>query len=308
MLPFFVVGRCLRGSKRCQQAFDAFGEGCFDLVRLARCIAAQRGHGAPRAKVVTMLPGQVVINELRWIDAGRFRHGLRDGAGCRLGHQVGFGSEMLVEPAVGKACRSHQIGHPDTVIAMLAKLDGRRLDDVCPVGLGLRLGNSHAGCLFACLVVAVWAWKSVNIALMLTVIKTADRQDVMSMRWLKSNRDLRLRVESVSVFPAFFFVTRKLRLAANLSIASLARHKSDERHHGSRAKSPNADGQLAPQENTPCIERKLPQHWPFFAPPHSLLRWPTARPPFHYLPVRLPTNRSASSNRCMPFMTRCLPA
>ncbi|EGH70185.1 hypothetical protein DNF23_01505 [Pseudomonas syringae pv. pisi] len=72
---------------------------------------------------------------------------------------------------------------------------------------------------------AVWAWKRVNIALMLTVIKTADRQEAMSMRWLKSNRDLRLRVESVSVFPAFFFVTRKLTLAANLSIASLARQE-----------------------------------------------------------------------------------
>ncbi|EGH44258.1 hypothetical protein PSYPI_18446 [Pseudomonas syringae pv. pisi str. 1704B] len=130
---------------------------------------------------------------------------------------------------------------------MLAKLDGRRLDDVCPVGLGLRLGDSHAVCLFACLVVAIWAWKRVNIALMLTVIKTADRQDAGCRRWLASNTDLRPRVESVSVFPAFFFVTRKLRLVVNLFMA----HKA-----------PNADGQLAPQERALCIELKFPPQLP----------------------------------------------
>lgn len=54
---------------------------------------------------------------------------------------------MLVEPAVGKTRCGHQVCHPDTVKAVLAKLDGCRLDNVCPVGLGLRLGDSHVSCL-----------------------------------------------------------------------------------------------------------------------------------------------------------------
>ncbi|MBI6666724.1 hypothetical protein YA0024_23180 [Pseudomonas syringae] len=88
-----------------------------------------------------------------------------------------------------------------------------------------------------------------TIALMLTVIKTADRQDADCREWLASNTDLRLRVESVSVLPAFFFVTRKLRLIANLFMAQ---------------KAPNADGPLALQERAPCIERKFPPQLPSF--------------------------------------------
>ncbi|WP_147478370.1 hypothetical protein [Pseudomonas syringae] len=82
---------------------------------------------------------------------------------------------------------------------------------------------------------------------MLIVIKTADRQDADCKWWLTINTDLRLRVESVSVFPAFFFETRKFRLVVNLFMA----HKA-----------PNADGQLAPQERALCIERKFPPQLP----------------------------------------------
>ncbi|MCY1236772.1 hypothetical protein D9M72_494440 [compost metagenome] len=84
------------------------------------------------------------------IDAFGLGGRLRKTAGRGLRHQVGLGFEVLIEPAVGKACERHQVRNPHPVVTTLAKQRGGRLDDVRPVRLCLRLGDLHVQDLSRC--------------------------------------------------------------------------------------------------------------------------------------------------------------
>ncbi|MNL40910.1 hypothetical protein D3C87_1632890 [compost metagenome] len=50
---------------------------------------------------------------------------------------------MFVEAAVGETSGRHQFGHTHAVVAVLSEEGRCGLDDMRPVGLRLRLGDSH---------------------------------------------------------------------------------------------------------------------------------------------------------------------
>ncbi|MNN85847.1 hypothetical protein D3C81_2031810 [compost metagenome] len=90
-----------------------------------------------------MFAGHIDVDEARNIECFSSRQGFGKAASRGFGHQVGFRSEMLVEPAVGEAGGRHEIRHTDAVEAALTKQLRGRFNDVLPIGLRLGLGHSH---------------------------------------------------------------------------------------------------------------------------------------------------------------------
>src|SRR5215831_9577175 len=64
---------------------------------------------------------------------------------CRsdLGRQRRFGRKVVVEPAVGKAGGLHQIGHANSVEAVLVKQTAGCFDDALAIICGLLFGQFH---------------------------------------------------------------------------------------------------------------------------------------------------------------------
>ena len=59
--------------------------------------------------------------------------GLTEGISDDLDRKLGLRPEMIVEPAMGKSCRLHQIGHRDVVDSLGLEQARRRLKDLLPV-------------------------------------------------------------------------------------------------------------------------------------------------------------------------------